>query len=59
MRPIGPLTIVLSFLALAGLIGAGIIVFLGLFLLWLPVLGAVIAAAIVLNMLHGHRHRLR
>jgi len=55
----GPFTVLLTFLALAGLVGAGLVVFLGLFLLWLPLLGAVLAVAIVSGMLRGHRRHLR
>lgn len=54
VRP-GPFGMALGLLGLLALAGIGVIAFLGLFLLWLPLLGLIAAGAILSAFLRGPR----
>ena len=53
-RP-GPLALLLGLVAVGALVVIGLVAFLGLILLWLPVLGAMAAALVVRAFLRGPR----
>jgi len=55
-RP-GPFGLLLGLIGLGALAAAGFIAFLGLFLLWLPLLGLIAAGAILSALLRGPRRR--
>jgi hypothetical protein len=59
VRKPGPLTIVLTLLAIGLFTAAALVLFLGLFLLWLPVAGVLVAAAVVTALLRGPSRRVR
>ncbi len=54
-RPQGPLGVVLALVGLAAFAAAGIVLFLGLFLFLLPMLGVMTAAFILAALLRGPR----
>jgi hypothetical protein len=51
----GPLGAVLAFLALGAFAAVGVLLFLGLFLFMLPVVGAMVAAFLIAALLRGPR----
>jgi hypothetical protein len=55
----GPLAIALTLLALGLVTAAALVFFLGLFLLWLPVAGVLVGAAVITALLRGPSRRLR
>lgn len=53
-RP-GPLGVILGLIGFAALLAVGFLVFLGLFVLWLPILGLVAVGVILSALLRGTR----
>ena len=53
-RP-GPLALILGLLGLGALAAVGFFIFVGLVLLWLPILGILVAAGIIAALLRGPR----
>jgi hypothetical protein len=53
-RP-GPFELILGLLGLGALVAVGFIAFLGLFLLWLPLLGLIAAGTLLAALLRGSR----
>jgi hypothetical protein len=51
----GPLQIILGLVVLAGIVAVGALVLLGLFLLWLPIMGATIIALILASWFRAPR----
>jgi hypothetical protein len=51
----GPLGLIVGLLGLGALVALGFIAFLGLFLLWLPILGVIAVGAILSAFLRGPR----
>ncbi len=55
IAPVGPWALILGLLGLGAIAVVGAVVFLGLFLLWLPLIGLVAAGAILAALLRGPR----
>ena len=55
VAPAGPLGVVVGLILLAALAGIGVVAFLGLFLLALPIAAAMVAAALLAALWHGPR----
>jgi hypothetical protein len=55
IAPPGPLGAVLAFVALAAIAASGVLLFLGLFLFLLPVVGAMVAGFLIAALLRGPR----